>query len=138
MVNMFNNNVANVPTAVEDVEPITITAGANETEATLSIEEGQVVVRMPYSTRRSSADRSTLVASVSGTAKGVPGIGDVRVVLNAFVKDAKVKKPTAASGGVSAAADPSSRAAAIMTLANGMIQSGTPAAEAYKLAAGMV
>lgn len=126
MVNMTNNNAikAHVPASVEDVEPVTITAGQNETDATLSIEDGQVVVRLPYATRRSSADRSTLIAAVSGTAKGVAGIGDVRVVLNAFVKDGKVQKPSATQG-ISAAADPSSRVAALMTLTNAMIAQET-------------
>jgi hypothetical protein len=39
---------------------------------------------------------------------------------------------------VSAVADPTSRAAAIKDLANGMIAAGMNAAEAYKAASGMV
>jgi hypothetical protein len=54
-----------------------------------------------------------------------------------FVKDAPARK-VAASAGVSAVADPTSRAAAIKDLANGMIAAGMNAAEAYKAASGMV
>jgi hypothetical protein len=119
----LKNGTIGAGEAVEPIGETPIYAGNTETESTIAFEDGCIVLRLPYNHRRSASGKSTLLAAFSGTAKDFGHFGNVRLSGSVFIKDAPARK-VAASGGVSAASDPSSSAAALLTLTNGMIANG--------------